>query len=250
MTLEESERKWTAYDWSRKGDEWSDAWGGADAQWHGTILPRIRLGTVGTVLEIGCGYGKWVPYFGPHCVKYQGVDICSKCIENCQKEFPELDFWLNDGRTLNMIEDGSVDFVFSYDSLVHADADTMEVLVPQIVAKLSPLGKAFIHHSNWGDKLQPDQWSENLGLRSEVDCGWVAAVVKRSGGRVRVQEKIAWVQEVSMVVSTRRCGDAYTLFGKALATFASEEDEFVVLTNPYFMDEVERARQYIRPYDA
>jgi len=30
------------YDWKQAGEEWSEPWGTSDAQWNGTIFPRIR----------------------------------------------------------------------------------------------------------------------------------------------------------------------------------------------------------------
>jgi hypothetical protein len=49
-----------------------------------------------------------------------------------------------------MIEDESLDFVFSFDSLVHADSETMRSYVLQLGRKLRVGGTAFIHHSNLG----------------------------------------------------------------------------------------------------
>ena len=37
--------------------------GRADAQWYGSLLPRIhRFLPTGQVLEIACGYGRWTQY--------------------------------------------------------------------------------------------------------------------------------------------------------------------------------------------
>ena len=41
-SLEENQLFWgKSYDWDAAGNEWSAAWGGAEMQWFGTILPRI-----------------------------------------------------------------------------------------------------------------------------------------------------------------------------------------------------------------
>ena len=37
----EPRRLGETYGWSRAGEEWSKAWGTADMQWYGSILPRI-----------------------------------------------------------------------------------------------------------------------------------------------------------------------------------------------------------------
>ncbi len=41
-TLKQNVSKWGAdRSWTDAGNEWSVAWGGADKQWYGSILPRI-----------------------------------------------------------------------------------------------------------------------------------------------------------------------------------------------------------------
>lgn len=51
------------YSWDRYGDEWSDAWGGEDIQWYGTLLPRIQqFVPVARILEIAPGFGRWSKY--------------------------------------------------------------------------------------------------------------------------------------------------------------------------------------------
>jgi hypothetical protein len=49
-----------------------------------------------------------------------------------------------------MIPDHTIDFAFSFDSLVHADEEAIESYVSQLSTKLKNDGVAFIHHSNIG----------------------------------------------------------------------------------------------------
>ena len=49
-----------------------------------------------------------------------------------------------------MVEDGSVDLAFSFDSLVHAEADVLGAYLEQLARKLKPDGVGWIHHSNMG----------------------------------------------------------------------------------------------------
>lgn len=49
-----------------------------------------------------------------------------------------------------MIPTGLVDFVFSFDSLVHADETVMTAYVSQLQRVLKSDGAAFLHHSNLG----------------------------------------------------------------------------------------------------
>ena len=49
-----------------------------------------------------------------------------------------------------MIEDGSVDFAFSFDSLVHADAEVVTGYLRELERTLASEGVGFVHHSNAG----------------------------------------------------------------------------------------------------
>jgi hypothetical protein len=50
-----------------------------------------------------------------------------------------------------MIPDASVDFLFSFDSLVHTKRDVVEAHLGELGTKLKIGGKGFIHHSNFGE---------------------------------------------------------------------------------------------------
>jgi hypothetical protein len=54
-----------------------------------------------------------------------------------------------------MIPDRSIDFVFSFDSLVHVSRETVEAYVRQFNDKLIEDGAGFIHHSNLGEYAFP-----------------------------------------------------------------------------------------------
>ena len=128
------------YDWKEAGEEWSEPWGTSHAQWNGTIFPRIRdCLPVGTILEIAPGFGRWTHYLKDYCERLWAVDKSSECIEECRHRFAadsRVRCYLNDGRSLSMIADGSVDFIFSFDSFVHPDRDVVEAYLRQLGAKL------------------------------------------------------------------------------------------------------------------
>jgi hypothetical protein len=50
-----------------------------------------------------------------------------------------------------MIPNASIDFVFSFDSLVHTKRDVVEAYLSELGTKLKIGGKGFIHHSNFGE---------------------------------------------------------------------------------------------------
>jgi len=197
------------YDWSGRGEEWSEMWGGARAQWLGSIYPRISLFLPAkSVLEIAPGYGRWTRFLLSACDGYQGVDLSQECVDACRERFSrekKAVFYKNDGKSLSFAETGCVDFLFSFDSLVHATADVMAAYVPEILRTLSRTGVAFIHHSNW---LEVGDCLENVGGRgTDVSADLVSRMILDAGGRVLIQEKINW--------GHAECNDCLTLFGWA-----------------------------------
>lgn len=149
-------KKWWGqnYDWSEAGDEWSRPWGGPEAQWYGSLFPRIhRFLPTGQVLEIACGYGRWTQFLKDQCEGLTGVDLSERCIDACRKRFGDdsnVRFFVNDGTTVPEVADASIDFIFSFDSLVHVDQTTIAAYLTEFRRVLKPEGAAFIHHSNLG----------------------------------------------------------------------------------------------------
>jgi 2-polyprenyl-3-methyl-5-hydroxy-6-metoxy-1,4-benzoquinol methylase len=178
-TIEENQQTWDEnYEWSKQGDEWSSSWGDADAQWFGSILPRIhRFLNTGTILEIAPGFGRWTNYLRKSCDRLIVVDLSEKCIKSCQQRFAadtHLEYHVNDGKSLAMIPDGSIDFVFSFDSLVHAEADVLETYLAQLATKLKPNGIGFIHHSNLG------QYQPLLSLIEQIPSAIRSEIVNKA----------------------------------------------------------------------
>lgn len=146
---------WTeSWDWSQRGDEWSAWWGGSEAMWYGALLPRIHAFLPApTILEIAPGYGRWTHYLKDQCERLVIVDLSANCIEHCRERFADEDhirYVVNDGRSLDDVEDKSIDFAFTFDSLVHVDAEVIGSYLRALARKLTPDGVGFFHHSNAG----------------------------------------------------------------------------------------------------
>jgi SAM-dependent methyltransferase len=251
---------WNRWDWSQAGEEWSNWWGGTDAMWAGALLPRIhRFVPAGTILEIAPGYGRWTAYLKDLCERLVLVDLTEACIEHCRNRFAEsrhVEYHVNDGRSLAMIPDESVDFAFSFDSLVHADASVMSAYLGQLASKLTEGGVGFLHHSNLGGypravaltKRMPRALLTRLirhGLAidlpawraEDVSAGFVVDCCARSGLACIAQEKISWE-------NGRFLTDAITVVTRA---DGSRVRELEVAATPTFGQDGRRmARLYAR----
>src|SRR5262245_46619894 len=107
-TIEQNLHEWgTKFQWIQSGDEWSAGWGGAEAQWFGTLYPRIHAYLPSaSILEIAPGYGRWTNYLRRHCTALTVVDLNENCIAACRERFAadtHITYHVNDGQSLDMI---------------------------------------------------------------------------------------------------------------------------------------------------
>src|SRR4029077_10505982 len=110
-----------------------------------------RLLPASTILEIGPGYGRWTHYLKDYCDRLFIVDRAAECIEACRDRFaaePKITGFVNQGGSLAMIADESVDFVFSFDVFVHIKRDVVGEYMQEFSRVLKTGGHGFIHHSN------------------------------------------------------------------------------------------------------
>ena len=228
------------HQWEAAGDEWSVAWGGARAQWFGTIYPRLhRFLPVARMLEIAPGHGRWTQFLLNHCNEYFGVDLSDKCIEACTRRFSAATrshFIQNDGRSLDAIPDNYIDFVFSFDSLVHVEVEIIREYVWQICQKLTSSGVAFIHHSNALSDAS-DQQEARAGARAlSVSSTLVKQLIEDCSGAVLIQEEITWVGKSRT--------DCFTTFRKQRL----EGSTYKLLQNDNFLVEADLVRKYQSAY--
>lgn len=254
-SVEENLAVWESeWDWSREGDEWSDLWGGTPTLWRSAILPRIdAFVPTGTILEIAPGYGRCTQYLKDLGEELVVVDLAERCIGHCRERFADaanIEYHVNDGRSLAMIDDGSIDFVFSYDSLVHVEADVIGDYLSELSTKLKPDGVGFIHHSNLGDYsrsaelakrmpsklasamirlgLEPDIWSWRAeSMRAEI----FVQQCQQSGLACIAQEKINWLHGRFLI-------DAFSVF---TPQGSPRQQPLRVARNPGFRAEAKRA---------
>jgi hypothetical protein len=248
----------TAYDWSLAGEEWSEPWGSSAAQWYGAILPRIHeCLPAGTLLEIAPGFGRWTHYLKDFCDHVHLVDITEKCIEACHRRFAgdaRFSYHVNDGTSLGMIPDQSVDFIFSFDSLVHVNAVTLETYVSQFAAKLKPDGLAFIHHSNLGEyaavraERLPGPFRKLLtnarllpphrGRAPDMTAERFRSYCGRHALQCLAQETVNW--------RSRQMTDCFSLVGRI---GGEAHRPFRLTRNPYFMWEAELIKRWAPNYN-
>lgn len=264
-TLDTNKAVWNdVYDWQNAGEEWSWRWGSSYMQWYGTLLPRIRpFLPAATALEIAPGYGRWTHFLKEVCDDLTVIDISEKCIDACKQRFADcshIRYFANDGKSLQGVEDNSIDFVFSFDSLVHAEDVVVAAYVAEISRVLSKDGVAFIHHSNLGEYGRHIQRQHKLskfpkllqllkkkGWFDDVSAQWRApsmtaakmqGFARQNGLQCISQELVNWNTKQLLI-------DGMSTLTKEGSVWARDNR---VLRNAAFMDEADNLAKMSRLY--
>ncbi|MGE0445987.1 MAG: class I SAM-dependent methyltransferase [Vicinamibacterales bacterium] len=200
----ENQARWTEHPWEREGHEWSpgQAAAGGEMLWWRGLLPRIATHLpAASILEIGPGFGRWTQHLLHQCDQLTAIDLTERCVEHCRVKFashPGFTAWTNDGESLDVVPDESVDFVFSFDSLVHAEAPVLRSYLRQLARKLRPGGTGFIHHSNLRALTGPTgtvpPWLTRTNWRGQtMSARLFREYCAEAGLRCQTQEVINWI---------------------------------------------------------
>jgi hypothetical protein len=270
--------------WNDDGEKWSVRWGNTELEWWTSIFPRIRnFIPVSTILEIAPGFGRWTQFLRRYCDDLIGVDVSPACVERCQERFAgdsHARFYVNDGKSLDMVEDNTVEFAFSMNSLVFVERNVIGAYLDQLAKKLKPSGCAFLHHSNLGayrnsiwlpkaiGRPQPigsrprnaapmsrSQWLRRRVHLKLTDWGMVNTFDNRAesvcakvfrelcdaaGLECRSQELINWNHGPSLI----------DCFSVVVPRGDGAPKATKIVKNPHFMDEAERARRTAELYNS
>jgi hypothetical protein len=236
--LSENAAYWDGgFHWRRGGDEWSDWWGGPEPQWQATVYPRIEpFLPARRLLEIAPGYGRWTHFLRDHCDELIGIDLSAECIQACRRRFRgdrRLSFHVNDGKSLLAVQDRSVEFIFSFDSLVHVEEEVIDAYIAELTRVLGDDGVAFLHHSNMASYSPEDVGPRIPHWRAgSVSAESVAESARRVGLNCFKQELVAWGADHQFL------SDSFSWITRIGAKHDRPRDVFA---NETFMDEAHQA---------
>ena len=113
------------------------------------------------------------------------VDVTEKCIAHCKRLFADKDnveFHINDGRSLDVAADNSVDYIWSFDVFVHIEPPDIEHYLREFRRILKNDGIAIIHHGiagktdlSWRSSLTLEVFTallekHDFALLQQFDC--------------------------------------------------------------------------------
>jgi SAM-dependent methyltransferase len=111
------------------------------------LLPA--LGPAITVLEIGCGGGRWSRYFHGRVKKAFLADAtpAAEIAVRAHTDWDGFEFLMSVGGRLTGLADASIDYVFSFDTFVHFHRELFDGYVREIGRVLKPGGLLHLHHA-------------------------------------------------------------------------------------------------------
>jgi len=243
-TLSANKKYYENYDWTSGGEEWSEPWGGTRSMWLASIYPRIsEFLPVGNIVEIGSGHGRIARILHAFATSQLVLfDIVDDCVSVCKKKFESSSKTIcrkTNGNALEGVANNSVDFIFSFYSLVGSDKETITGYLREVDRVLSDDGVAFIHHSNAGMYFDPDKPDTDKRLLllaayrdMSIDAAEVQEIAKSCNLTCIKQECINW--DITEILS-----DCFSTIVRPASKWACEP---VLLHNPEFQQEQNQAR--------
>jgi len=194
--------EWSNYDWSARGEEWTQ-----DTLWKDSIVKEVLEPNVpleANILEIGPGAGRWTEYLVRRAEHLTLVDLTPECIRLCKKrfgDFQNVSYFVNDGKDLSFIPGQSIDRIWSFDVFVHIQARDIENYVKQFSTILAPGGRGIVHHSGKG--------ALHEGWRSDMTADQMVIFCRKYGLSV-IEQFNSWGDGIHHV----RDSDVVTIFEK------------------------------------
>ncbi|MDQ3630424.1 MAG: class I SAM-dependent methyltransferase [Actinomycetota bacterium] len=174
---------WSAWDWSQAGDEWNDT--DEPERWKATLIEEVLLPNLAdarAILEIGPGAGRWSEVLQAHAERLVLVDVTQRALDLSRERLGDVgnvEYVLSEGGTFPDVENGSIDWVWSFDVFVHIAPLDVASYVAEIARVLRPGGTAVIHHSGGLQRFP--------GWRSPMTAVLFARLARDSGLEVTRQ---------------------------------------------------------------
>jgi ubiquinone/menaquinone biosynthesis C-methylase UbiE len=117
------------------------------------------------VLDLGCGYGRFIEFYAPLVSFVYGIDVTDYIIEICKTKYAEIknvEFIKNNGYSLEMIDDNSIDLVSCYTVFQHIPRKATQSYLKEFSRILKSDGRIIIQFS--GAQSNNDKRYNDVGL--------------------------------------------------------------------------------------
>ena len=104
-----------------------------------------------SILDFGCGIGRWIPLLDELFEEYYGVDLIEQAVNECRDNFNNNILLLTDSKI--PLEENIVDNIWTYVTLQHViDLELLENYIQQFYKLLKPDGVCVITENSCGNR--------------------------------------------------------------------------------------------------
>jgi SAM-dependent methyltransferase len=166
--------EWQTHDWKAGGEEWSPS-----LEWKQSLIDHVLLKYIEpgkSVLEIGPGAGRWTETLQKISARLIVVDLSDVCIEQCRRRFTgcaNIEYFVNNGTSLEFLPAASIDRVWSFDVFVHIRPEDTERYLAELSRVLRAGSRGVIH--------RPKVEQGHGGWRSRTTSELFVAMLSRNG---------------------------------------------------------------------
>lgn len=121
--------------WEDRAEAWNAGEGGAPSGLEDLLKKTLKQLKPESVIDIGCGNGRYAELISQFTSDYAGFDISEKLIEFAKNKYPDKTFYAS--RLEDAPEDKKYDLAFTYTTLQHIKEEDM----PQAIEKLKKIAK-------------------------------------------------------------------------------------------------------------
>jgi ubiquinone/menaquinone biosynthesis C-methylase UbiE len=167
-----------------------------DDQWNEHIYPNIKDFDLSICIDLASGHGRNTNKLREYSKEIHLVDVNQSCIDACKKRFGEKDekcsffYYVNDGHTLKEISSNTMQFIYSWDAMVHFDKLVVKDYVKEFFRVLRSGGYGFVHHSNYGVINSSHEWMNNPGWRTNMTAQLFVDYCNEAGLKIVKQQLI------------------------------------------------------------
>jgi len=193
---EELNLQWNRQTWGRDEKLWRETyrygyyWPGGSNQKNNIVtimaekylLPHLDGRRDLKIMELAPGGGRFTPELIRLSREMHLVDYNEACIAICRERFkyyPDMQFYVNDGTSVDCVPDTDFDLIACWDSMVHMATTVIEKYIAGFARKLAPNGIVWVDHSGKG--------LSERGCRSDMTKEKMAAIAEKNGLFVAAQ---------------------------------------------------------------
>jgi len=128
-------KHWSLEQYNRENEKW--------VKLFSKTFEKLNIQKIYSVLDFGCGVGRWIPFLKQYCLYYCGVDIIEKALNQAKEKaylYNNVNFGLiENGLIPNLIGNCGYDLIWSVVCLQHViDDKLLDLYISQFYKILRP----------------------------------------------------------------------------------------------------------------